>query len=233
MISDKIKYIAFDADDTLWANELYYHRTKDAYLEKMAFALSNDQVTQEIFKTELANMKLFGFGTKGFTLSLIETAIRIGGPAIDGQKVMEIINLGKELLNSPVNLFDGVEEVMQVLGKKYKLIVATKGDLHDQERKLAASGIESCFHHIEIMSNKKEENYRKLLAHLEISPDEFLMVGNSIKSDILPVLNLGGYAVYIPYHLTWEYERHDDDEIKSERFYELETITGLITLMEA
>lgn len=230
-ISEKIKYIAFDADDTLWPNELYYHRTKEAYLKLMSFTLSGEEVEREILKTELANMKLFGFGTKGFTLSLIETALRIGGTGVSNDKIEGIIKLGKELLNSPVDLFDGVDEVLQKLGKKYKLIVATKGDLHDQERKLAASGVEPYFHHIEIMSNKKEQNYRKLLDHLEISPEEFLMVGNSVKSDILPVLNLGGFAVHIPYHLTWEYERHNDEDIKNPRFFELEKIRELLKLV--
>ena len=228
---DKIKYIGFDADDTLWINELYYHNTEKKLANILSEYLNKDEVKNELLKTEINNMKLFGFGTKGFTISMIETAIRVSKNSITADKIAKIINLGKLLLNSPINLFKGTEKVLKKLKKKYKLIVVTKGDLFDQERKLNASKLESYFHHIEIMSNKKEKNYKKLLDHLDINPENFLMIGNSLKSDIFPVLNIGGSAIYIPYHLTWQYERHKEEEFDKTNFLQIEKISELLNII--
>ena len=229
---DKIKYIGFDADDTLWINELYYHNTEKELAKILTEYLNEDDAKKELLKTEMNNVNLFGFGTKGFTISMIETAIRVSNNSITADKINKIIDLGKALLNSPVNLFEGTEKVLKILQKKYKLIVATKGDLYDQERKLKASKLESYFHHIEIMSNKKEKNYKKLLDHLDINPENFLMIGNSLKSDILPVLNIGGSAIYIPYHLTWQYESHEEDEFDKTNFLQIEKITELLNIIK-
>jgi putative hydrolase of the HAD superfamily len=228
---DKIKYIGFDADDTLWINELYYHNTEKEFAAILSDYLNEDDLKKELLDTEMNNVKLFGFGTKGFTISMIETAIRVTNNSITADKIAEIINLGKLLLNSPVNLFDGTEKVLKKLQKKYKLIVATKGDLFDQERKLRASKLKSYLHHIEIMSNKNETNYKKLLDRLEIKPEEFLMIGNSLKSDILPVLNIEGSAIYIPYHLTWEFEKREIEVFDKTRFLEIDKITDLLKII--
>ena len=229
---DKIKYIGFDADDTLWINELYYHNTEKGLAAILSMYLSEDDLKKELLKTEMNNIKLFGFGSKGFTISMIETAIRVTNNSITAEEIAKIINLGKMLLNSPVNLFEGTEEVLRNLQKKYKLIVVTKGDLYDQERKLKASKLEQYFHHIEIMSNKAETNYKRLLAHLEINPEEFLMIGNSLKSDIFPVLNIGGSTIYIPYHLTWQYETHEENEFDKTNFLQIEKITELLNIIK-
>ena len=164
-------------------------------------------------------------------LSMIETAARVS----DGQANMElagkIIEMGQVLLRKPVELLDGVKEVLQELNGTYYLVLATKGDLLDQERKLQKSGLDKYFHHIEIMSDKKEEDYRKLFKRLNCRPEHFLMVGNSYKSDILPVLELGGYAIYIPYHTTWAHELADE-EFESPNCYKINCFSELITLLK-
>ena len=161
---------------------------------------------------------------------MIETAIRISNGKVSATTIDKIIGLGKEQLEKPNHLIDGVNEVLEKLKKKYTLIVATKGDLLDQERKLKNSNLLHYFHHIEIMSDKQESNYKDLLKHLDIEPHQFLMVGNSLKSDIIPVLNLGGYGVYIPFHITWQHEHADENEISNQRFVKGNTFHDLINL---
>jgi len=226
----KIKVIGFDADDTLWENEPYYRETEDKFCELLKEYLPKDNITEELFKTEITNLELYGYGIKAFTLSLIETAIRISNGKVSATTIDKIIGLGKEQLEKPNHLIDGVNEVLEKLKKKYTLIVATKGDLLDQERKLKNSNLLHYFHHIEIMSDKQESNYKDLLKHLDIEPHQFLMVGNSLKSDIIPVLNLGGYGVYIPFHITWQHEHADENEISNQRFVKGNTFHDLINL---
>jgi putative hydrolase of the HAD superfamily len=161
---------------------------------------------------------------------MIETAIRITDKSIPNEAIDQIIGYGQELLNKPVDLMDGVEDVLQHLKGKYRLVMATKGDLLDQERKLKKSGLENYFHHIEIMSEKKEDDFRKLIKHLDIPPEQFAMIGNSLKSDIVPVLNLGGHAFHIPYHVTWAHERVET-QIKNEKFTELNSIHELLNYL--
>ena len=202
-----LKVIAFDADDTLWVNEPYFRETEEKFYAMFQDFLPQHTIARELFKTEIDNLGLYGYGIKGFILSMIETAIRISDKKIPVQVVEKIINHGKELLEKPVELIDGVEDVLKALQGKYKLVCATKGDLLDQHRKLHKSGLGHYFHHIEIMSDKKEIDYQKLIKRLEISAEEFLMIGNSLKSDALPVINIGGHAIHVPFHITWEHER--------------------------
>lgn len=201
-----IKAIAFDADDTLWINEPYFLATEKKFCQLLADYMPEHTVSQELFKTEMQNMAIYGYGVKAFILSIIETALRISNNTVPPVIIEKIVDYGKEQLNQPVDLLDGVAEVLPVLKEKYKLVVATKGDLLDQERKLKKSGIEHFFHHIEIMSDKQETDYLKLIKHLDIQPSEFMMIGNSLKSDVLPVLAVGGHAIHIPYHTTWAHE---------------------------
>jgi len=205
----KIKAIAFDADDTLWINEPYFQETEKRFCELLEDFLPQHTVSRELLKTEIDNLSLYGYGVKGFVLCMIETALRITDKTVNINIIDKITHLGKELLAKPIVLLDGVEEVLDHLKKNYRLVVATKGDLLDQERKLKNSGLEHYFHHIEIMSEKKEPDYQKLIRHLDIMPQEFLMIGNSIKSDIMPVLNIGGYGFHVPYHTTWAHETVD------------------------
>jgi putative hydrolase of the HAD superfamily len=202
-----LKVIAFDADDTLWHNEAYFQETERKFCALLENYLPQHTVARELLQTEIANISLYGYGIKAFMLSMIETAIRITDKQISNEALEKIIGYGREHLDKPVELIDGVEEVLQKLKGKYRLVMATKGDLLDQERKLKKSGLDHYFHHIEIMSEKKEDDFRKLIKHLDIPAKEFAMVGNSLKSDVLPVLNLGGHGFHIPYHITWAHER--------------------------
>jgi putative hydrolase of the HAD superfamily len=202
-----LKVIAFDADDTLFVNEPYFQETEQKFCALMSDYLSEQGLSQELFKTEVDNLNLYGYGIKGYTLSMIEAAMKISNNTLSVEAIEKIIVFGKELLQKPIELLDGVEETLKALNGKYKLIVATKGDLKDQQRKLHDSGLGIYFHHIEVMADKQEVNYEKLLKRLEIESKEFFMIGNSLKSDVLPVLGIGGYAVHVPYHTTWEHEK--------------------------
>lgn len=222
--------IGFDADDTLWVNETYFWETEDKIRLLLSPYVDGEIVSTELFRTESRNMPLYGYGVKAYILSVIETAIRITGGKVPSEVIAQIITLGKEQLTKPVELLDGVEETLNALVGRYRLIVVTKGDLLDQEQKLRRSGIEHLFHHVEIMSDKTDREYHALLRHLDIRPDEFLMIGNSLRSDILPPLNLGSYAVHIPFHTTWAHERVDEPIINP-RFFTAESLWEVISLV--
>ena len=207
-----IKVIGFDADDTLWVNETYFRETEERFAELLEGYETKNKVDQELFKMEMDNLELYGYGIKGFMLSMIESALDLSNQSISQQTISEIIDLGKKMISQPVELLDGVEEVLAELKDKYRLIVLTKGDLLDQERKLERSGLSKYFHHVEVLSDKKEHNYKNLLDHLEIPIENFLMIGNSLKSDVLPILNLGGMAVHVPFHTTWAHELVSENE---------------------
>lgn len=230
-IPSTIKIIAFDADDTLWVNESYYRETERAFTRLLIDYLPEDKVSELLLETETGNIKLYGYGVKGFVLSMIETALKVNGDKVDKKIISQILDLGKKLIHPPMVLLDGVKETLEILNKRgSKLVLATKGDFLDQERKLKNSGLAKCFHHIEIMSNKNEEDYQKLLDRLEVSADEFLMIGNSVKSDILPVLALGSYAIHIPYHTTWAHENVLNNAQDNDRFKELNSILEFLDL---
>jgi len=207
------KVIGFDADDTLWVNETFFRETEDKFCELLSDFSAPEVTIKELFATEMANLEDYGYGTKGFVLSMIETALKITKNKIPQSILERIIQLGKTQINQPVELLDGIIETLEHLTQKgYKLIVATKGDLLDQERKLKKSNLEKYFHHVEVMSNKNSADYQKLLLHLEIAPEEFLMIGNSYKSDIEPVLELGGFGIHIPFRITWQHEKAAEKE---------------------
>ena len=201
-----VKVIAFDADDTLWVNEPYFRATEEKFCQLFSDFLPVHDIERELMKTIIGNLGLYGYGIKGFVLSMIETALTITDGKINTDGVGKILTLGKEMLNKPIELLEGVEELLQTLQGKYRLVVATKGDLLDQERKLKKSNLLQYFHHIEVMSEKEDAGYLKLVKHLDIQPHELLMVGNSLRSDIIPVLNIGGHAIHVPYHITWAHE---------------------------
>nr|WP_297911941.1 HAD family hydrolase [uncultured Allomuricauda sp.] len=208
-----IKVIGFDADDTLWVNETYFRETEERFAELLEGYETKNKIDQELFKMEMANLELYGYGVKGFMLSMIESALDLSNGTIPQQIISEIISLGKRMISHPVELLDGVVEVLEKLKDTYRLIVLTKGDLLDQERKLEKSGLSQYFHHVEVLSDKKESNYKSLLDHLDIDINQFLMIGNSLKSDILPILNLGAQAVHIPFHTTWAHEIVSEENI--------------------
>ena len=225
-----VKVIAFDADDTLWVNEPYFRQTEERFCELLSSYASRHELERELLKIEIANLTLYGYGIKGFILSMIEAAMKITGDTLSIDVVKQIMDLGKQMLNQPIELLDGVEDVLQTLKGKYRLVVATKGDLLDQERKLKKSGLSHYFHHIEIMSEKDDANYIKLIKHLDILPENLLMVGNSLKSDILPVLNIGGFGVHVPYHITWVHEQIDHT-IENANFRSVENIREILNFL--
>ena len=222
-----IKVIAFDADDTLWVNEPYFRQTEEAFCELLGNYLSLRDLERELLRIEIANLPLYGYGIKGFVLSMVETALRVSNNTITADVVEQILDLGKQMLNQPIELLDGVQEVLETLKGKYRLVVATKGDLLDQERKLRKSNLTGYFHHVEVMSEKDDANYLKLIKHLDIQPDELLMIGNSLKSDVMPVLNVGGHAIHVPYHITWAHEQIEHT-IDNERFKSVENIKEVL-----
>ncbi|WP_439183300.1 HAD family hydrolase [Carboxylicivirga taeanensis] len=225
-----IKVIAFDADDTLWENETFFREAERQFAKLIHVYAPEEEVYRMLYDVELANMPVYGYGIKGFILSLIETAHLLSGYKITARETNELLELAKDMLNKPVVLLDGVEDVLKQLQGHYKLIVATKGDLLDQERKLKTSGLLKYFHHIEVMSDKNTAAYQSLIGHLDVEPAEVLMVGNSLKSDVLPVLDCGGWSVHIPFHTTWHHELVTD-EVVSDRFFELTSISELPALV--
>ena len=222
-----IKVIAFDADDTLWINEPYFQETENKFCALLEDYLPRHTLAKELFKTEIQNLPLYGYGIKGFMLSMIETAMRISNSTLNIEVLQKAIEFGKELLEKPIEILEGVEEVLKTLKGKYRLVVATKGDLLDQERKLKKSGLEHYFHHIEIMSDKQENDYLKLIRRLDIQPADFLMIGNSLKSDVMPVLSIGGNAVHIPYHTTWAHE-HVEHHVEHANFTHAKKIIEIL-----
>jgi putative hydrolase of the HAD superfamily len=204
-----IKVIGFDADDTLWSNEPYFREAEEKFCDLMELYMPRHSAHRELFATEIDNLTLYGYGIKAFMLSMVETAIKIAGNTLPVDVIARIIEIGRNQLDYPVDVLDGVEDVLKALQQQYKLVIVTKGDLLDQERKLIKSGLAGYFHHIEIVSEKRPSDYTKLLRHLDIQVNEFLMIGNSLKSDILPVLDLGGRGIHVPFHTTWEHEKVD------------------------
>ncbi len=225
-----IKAIAFDADDTLWVNEPFFRNAEKEFCELMKDYLDEDQCNRLLFEVEMQNLPLYGYGIKPFTLSLIEAAIRFSDGKVAVSAINVLIERGKQMLQEPIELLDGIKETLQQLNGNYRLVMATKGDLLDQERKLIKSGLEPYFHHIEIVSDKTEVHYQKLVNHLDVRPEEFLMVGNSVKSDILPVLNIGAHAFHIPFHTTWIHEEVKEP-VEHPRFRLLNTATEMLQLL--
>ena len=224
------KIIAFDADDTLWHNEPYFDEAQARFCALFQDFASSQEILGMILNHQVKNLPLYGFGIKAFTLSMIETALKLTQNNITGTGIEKIIAIGKDLLEKPVELLPNVEEVLQKLQGKYKLVVATKGDLKDQHRKLHDSKIGGYFHHIEVLSDKTELDYTKMLTRLECEPQDFVMIGNSLKSDVLPILNIGGVGIHIPYHTTWEYEKIDF-EIEHENFTALTDIKEVLAIL--
>lgn len=208
---NRIKVIAFDADDTLWVNEPHYQEAEKLFCKLLDNYLPTVDISAELFKTEMDNLEKYGYGVKGFVLSMIETSLRISNKKTSSETIEAIINIGKKLLEQPIELLDNIDFVLNSLKNNYILIVATKGDLLDQHRKINSSGLLHHFHHIEIMHDKIESEYQKIINRLNIKNEEFLMIGNSVKSDIMPVLSIGGQAIHIPYHTTWQHETANEN----------------------
>lgn len=223
--------IAFDADDTLWHNENIFEDVHVRYRDMLARYHGADAVNEAFFATEMRNLDLYGYGVKGFMLSAIETAIQLTDGKIPASEIRELLALGRNMLAHPVELLDGVADTLASLAADHRLLVITKGDLRDQERKLSKSGVAHHFSAVEIVSEKDEPTYAAILKRHGIAPANFLMVGNSLKSDIFPVTALGGYGVHLPYHLTWKHERSDVIPLEKNHFFTIETLRDLPQLL--
>jgi len=212
MKSNEIKVIAFDADDTLWDCQSWFDEAEKKCCQLLQPWATAREVSEGLFQTERQNLPLTGYGTKAFTLSLIENAVRISHEQLTGDIVMRLIELGKELLNFPTTPLPEVEDTLKALAdmRRYRLVVFTKGELMDQEGKLRRSGLEQYFSHMETVSIKTPKEYRQLCENVGVAPEETLMVGNSFRSDIAPALAAGAWAIHIPYHVVWELERSEE-----------------------
>ena len=229
---NNIKVIGFDADDTLWVNETYFREAEVAFAKLLAPYETLNKIDQELFKTEMKNLPLYGYGIKGFVLSMIESAIDLSNNNVSAKTMQAILDIGKDMLEKPIELLNGVEEVLKECSKKYRLILATKGDLLDQERKLEKSGLLEYFHHIEVLSDKKEANYSRLLNHLDIKPSQFLMIGNSLKSDVLPLVNIKAHAIHVPFHTTWVHEQVSENETNGKAYKTINNLNDLLELLK-
>lgn len=223
------KTIAFDADDTLWINEPYFRNTEKKIGELLLPYQSEEKTQKELYKTITGNIPLYGYGVKSCILSMLEYVSEVTLNTTPNHLYQEIIEMGKTMLKQPVELLPKVEETLKVLSKKHNLIVCTKGDLLDQQNKIKQSGLSSYFSHIEVMSDKTPETYKALLKKLNIAPNDFTMIGNSLKSDILPVLTLGAKAVYIPYHSIWQFETVSNNDLET---YDYKTLTSIDLLIK-
>ncbi|MFD2574025.1 HAD family hydrolase [Spirosoma soli] len=228
----QLKLIAFDADDTLWVNEPNYVNVQQRLCELLMHHIDQETLSKRFYDTQIRNLQLFGYGAKGMTLSMIETAIELTNGAVTGTEIQQIIDIGKELLTFPIDVLDGVHDVLDVLAKRYDLMVLTKGDLFDQESKIARSGLGHFFKHVEIVSEKNETTYQRILQKYNIQPTEFLMIGNSLKSDVLPVVHIGARAAHVPYAVTWAHERVGEEQLVGKSFATFSSVRDVLGWLE-
>ncbi|HYG86396.1 MAG TPA: HAD family hydrolase [Azospirillum sp.] len=223
-----IDTIAFDGDDTLWHNESLFSMTQERFRALLAHAAEPATIDARLLAAERRNLGVYGYGIKGFVLSMIETAIEVTDGRIAAADTQSLIDFGKAMLQHPVELLDGVSEVVEALSGRYRLMLITKGDLFDQESKIARSGLAERFAAVEIVSEKDPDTYRRVLERHGVAPERFLMVGNSVRSDILPVLALGGHAVHVPYHVIWAHEVADPPVDGYRRIESLRELVGVV-----
>ncbi|RWX77110.1 HAD family hydrolase [Neorhizobium lilium] len=227
-----ITAIGFDADDTLWQNEQYYRLTEEHFRTLLGEFAEGEHISARLLEAEKRNLSYYGFGIKGFTLSMIETAIEITEGEIPARIIGEILDIGRELLRHPVERLPHVEETLQALNGQYLLVLITKGDLFDQERKLAQSGLGDYFDAVEIVSEKSATTYRRVFSGLADGPERAAMVGNSLKSDIVPAIAAGAYGVFVPHALTWVLE-HVEPPTEAPRFRQIDHLGELIGVLDA
>ena len=230
-----IQVIAFDADDTLWVNETYFREAEDKFCALLEDYLPHHSVAKELFYTELQNIPHYGYGVKGFMLSMIETAIEVTEGRVEASVIAEILAAGREMLRHPVDLLPHARAAVEALAAEFKVLVITKGDLLDQERKVAQSGLGNLFHGVEIVSDKTPEVYRRIFARHGTGASQAMMVGNSLKSDVLPAIAAGGWGVHVPHGITWALE-HAEPPQAEPRFHSLpslETLPDLVGQIKA
>jgi putative hydrolase of the HAD superfamily len=226
-----ITTIGFDADDTLWHNESIFASTHERLRRLLAAYHDAATVDRALFATEMRNLERYGYGIKSFALSAIETAVELSGGQLRADEVLAIIRLTHDMLDHPVEVLPAVAETVEAVARTHRLLLITKGDLRDQERKIEKSGLAAHFAGVEIVSEKNPASYDRVLRRHGVRPSEFLMVGNSVKSDVLPVLAIGGAAVFVPYPITWEHERVETlpEHPRFHRLDNLAELPGLIS----
>ncbi|BCW87347.1 hypothetical protein sos41_04760 [Alphaproteobacteria bacterium SO-S41] len=222
--------IGFDADDTLWQNEQFFRLTEQRFADLLGQHTDAGDIPARLLEAEKRNLAAYGYGIKGFTLSMIETALEMTGGATPGPVVKQILDWGRDMLSHPVETLPHVRETLEALAGDYRLVMITKGDLFDQERKLAASGLGDLFNAIEIVSEKSETTYARIFARHGDGPDRAMMVGNSVKSDIIPAIAAGSWGVLVPHDLTWAHE-HAEEPAAAPRFRKIADLSGLLPLI--
>jgi putative hydrolase of the HAD superfamily len=230
-MTGKIRTIAFDADDTLWQNEQFFRLTQERFVSLLSEHAERAHLEERLLDAERRNLGHYGFGIKGFTLSMIETAIEVTEQRVPASVISEIIAAGQDMLSHPIELLEGVEETVGQLAEAHHILLITKGDLLDQERKLAQSGLGDLFDGVEIVSDKTEAVYGEIFARRGVSPEAAMMVGNSLKSDVIPAIGAGAWGVYVPHDLTWALE-HAEAPAAHPRFVKLQSLTGLPALVD-
>jgi len=226
------RLIAFDADDTLWPNQPHFDNVEAQLFAILAHCGEPAAISRSLYEVQLRNMHLFGYGAKSFMLAMIETAIQLTGGSVTGTEVQQIIDLGKRLLDFPIEPLPGVVEVLTELKQRgEQLMVLTKGDLFDQESKLARSGLGDFFDYVEIVSEKDDATYQRLLTRHKVPAESFVMIGNSLKSDVLPVARLGGQAIHVPYHVTWVHEEVATEKLAGIQFQQVMDLTDVLALL--
>ncbi len=226
-------WIAFDADDTLWKNEELYLHGRQVFLQILADYNINQDALDRVDEFEVENIQYYGYGVMSFALSMIEMVIELTEERIHPRDIRKLLNLAKAMLTAEVEVFDGVRQLLEVISKEYPLMLITKGDLFHQQRKLEASGLAGFFQAVEVVSDKTPEVYREILERHQINPRHFIMVGNSLRSDVIPVLKLGAWSIYLSDHLTWSHEDDPLVEINQDRFREVKEISQVLSAVEA
>ena len=226
----KLDLVCFDADDTLWHNLIHFDAAEKAFGEMFSNILPADEATAKVMQMETKNLGLYGFGVKSFTLSMIETAIDITGGDVDAATISKLIAIGRDMLDHDIELLPHVEDTLKALHADHKLLLITKGDLHHQERKVLASGLAHYFEGVEIVSDKKPATYEKICKRYGGTVSKTLMAGNSIKSDVLPMIHAGGFGVYVPFAILWGHE-HEDVPAHTARYFEVEDLRGVVDVV--
>ena len=227
-----IELVALDADDTLWHNEPLFTSRREQFCAMLSRYEPAGVAEDQLYAVEMRNLRHFGYGVKGFVLSMIETAIEMTDGRLESRDVQQIIGWGREMLAGPIQLLDGVVEAVEALARDYPVILMTKGDLLDQETKLARSGLGHLFKGIEIVSDKNAQIYRRVMTRYGIEPRQFVMVGNSLRSDVLPVVEAGAHAVYVPYEMSWIHERVPAEALAGTTFHEIAHMRELPGLLQ-
>ena len=223
--------VGFDGDDTLWHNETFFADAHDRFVELLAPHAPD--VERRLADVQIRNLELFGYGAKAFTLSMIESALELTGGDLPGSHVQAILDMGKSLLRHPVELLEGVRDAVEAIAEEHRLVLVTKGDLFHQEAKVAGSGLGELFERVEIVSQKDEAAYRRVLATLDVPPDEFVMVGNSLRSEVVPVVAIGARAVHVPYDIEWEHESVPEHELPAAGWWRVDSVKALPDLIDS